>query len=211
MDKAKSISTLMHLSQVLEADEDGDNVFDKLYRSIIGTLLYHIASRPDIQLSVRICARFQSNLKQPCFNTIKRILRHLVGITNLGLQYKKGTICAVTSYCDVDFARNKVAEAKYIFIANCYAQILWIKHQLEDFNLRYTKIPIMYDNISAINLTKNPIQHSRSKHMDIKHHFLRDHVQKGDIKLIFVNTEDQIADISTKPQLNIVYVILRTF
>ena len=70
---------------------------------------------------------------------------------------------------------------------------MWIKHQLEDFNLRYTKIPILCDNTSAINLAENPIQHSRTKHIDIKYHFIRDYVQKGDIELSFVNTVDQIA------------------
>ena len=81
------------------------------------------------------------------------------------------------------------AEAVYVSAANCSTQILWIKQQLEDFNLRYTKIPILCDNTSAINLTKNPIQHSRSKHIDIKHHFIRDHVKKGDIELSFINTK----------------------
>ena len=61
------------------------------------------------------------------------------------------------------------------------------------------KIPILCDNTSAINLAKNPIQHSRSKHIDIKHHFTKDHVQKEDIELSFVNTKDQIANIFTKP------------
>ena len=90
-------------------------------------------------------------------------------------------------------------KAEYVSAVNCCTQILWIKHQLEDFNLRYTKIPILCDNTSAINLVKNPIQHSRSKNIDIKHHFIRDHVQKRDIELGFINTEDQIADIFTKP------------
>ena len=90
-------------------------------------------------------------------------------------------------------------KAEYVSAANCCDQILWIKHQLEDFNLRHTKIPILCDNTSEINLAKNPIQHSRSKHIDIKHHFIRDHIQKGDIKLCFINTKDQIADIFTKP------------
>ena len=89
-------------------------------------------------------------------------------------------------------------KVEYVSVANCCAQILWIKYQLEDFNLRYTKIPILCDNTSAINLAKNLIQHSRSKHIDIKHHFIRYHVQKGDIELSFVNTKDQIADIFTK-------------
>ena len=64
MDKAKSISTPMHPSQVLEVDEDGEKVSDKLYRGMICSLLYLIASRPDLQLSVGICSRFQSSPKQ---------------------------------------------------------------------------------------------------------------------------------------------------
>ena len=64
--------------------------------------------------------------------------------------------------------------------------------------MRYTKIPVLCDNTSATNLAKNPIQHSRSKHIDIKHHFIRDDIQKGDIELSFVNIEDQIADIFLK-------------
>ena len=56
----------------------------------------------------------------------------------------------------------------------------------------------MCDNTSAINLSKNPIQHSRTKHIEIRHHFLRDHTQKGDIVLQFIPTENQLADIFTK-------------
>ena len=108
MDKAKSISTSMHPFQVLEANKDGDKVFDKLYQGMIGSLLYLTASRPDIQLSVGICFRFQSNPKQSHLNAIKKILRHLVGTTNLGLWYEKGTFCDVIGYCDADFARDRV-------------------------------------------------------------------------------------------------------
>ena len=78
MDKAKSISTPMHPFQVLEANKDGDKVSDKLYQGMISSLLYLTVSRPDIQLSVGICARFQFNLKQSHLNAVKRILRYLV-------------------------------------------------------------------------------------------------------------------------------------
>ena len=60
-----------------------------------------------------------------------------------------------------------------------------------------SKIPILCDNTSAINISKNPIQNSRTKHIDIKHHFIRDHVLKGDIELEFVSTSEQLADILT--------------
>ena len=63
----------------------------------------------------------------------------------------------------------------------------------------FENIPIMCDNTSAINLSRNPIQHSRTKHIEIRYHFIRDHVQKGDIKLDFVKSEMQLADIFTKP------------
>ena len=91
------------------------------------------------------------------------------------------------------------AEAEYVAAGNCVAQILWIRQQLRDFGLDYKEVPIKCDNTSVINLTKNPIQHSRTKHINIKHHFIRDHALKGDINLEFVCTKEQLADILTKP------------
>ena len=76
---------------------------------------------------------------------------------------------------------------------------MWVRNQLENYSLRYTSVPIYCDNTSVINLSKNPIQHSRSKHIEIKHHFIRDHVQKKNIALSFVDAKNQLADIFTKP------------
>ncbi|KAG8650820.1 hypothetical protein MANES_07G073615v8 [Manihot esculenta] len=91
------------------------------------------------------------------------------------------------------------AEAEYVAAGLCCSQILWIKQQLRDFEVSLDHIPIKCDNTSAINLTKNPIQHSRTKHIDIRPHFIRDHVLNGDIVLEFVDTNNQLADIFTKP------------
>ena len=76
---------------------------------------------------------------------------------------------------------------------------MWIEQQLIDFKIKISKIPIKCDNTSAINISKNPIQHSRTKHIDIKHHFTRGHIFKGDIKLEFVYTTDHFVDTLTKP------------
>ena len=99
--------------------------------------------------------------------------------------------------------QNSVAlsttEAEYIAAGSCCAQILWMKQTLKDFDVDFECIPIKCDNTSAINLSKNPILHSRAKHIDIRHHFLRDHIQRGEIVLDFVSTEFQLADIFTKP------------
>ena len=91
------------------------------------------------------------------------------------------------------------AEAEYISAGSCCAQILWMKQQLSDYGIILDRIPIKCDNTSAINLSKNPVQHSRTKHIEIRHHFLRDHVLKGDCVLEFVDTKNQLADIFTKP------------
>jgi len=80
---------------------------------------------------------------------------------------------------------------------------------LEDYSLRYTDVPILCDNTSANNLSKNPIQHSRSKHIEVKHYFIRDHVQKKDIPLSFVDIENQLADIFTKPLVEYRFNFLR--
>ena len=91
------------------------------------------------------------------------------------------------------------AEVEYIAAGLGCAQVLWMKQTLSDFGLTYSHVPIKCDNTSAISISKNLVQHSRTKHIEIRHHFLRDHAQKGDITLDFVRTEDQLADIFTKP------------
>ena len=113
---------------------------------------------------------------------------HLIGSSLVSWFSKKQNCVALST-----------AEAEYIAAGSCCAQILWMKQQLSDFGLNLTKIPIKCDNTSAINLTKNPVLHSRTKHIEIRHHFLRDHVQKGDCTIEFVQTSEQLADIFTKP------------
>ena len=91
------------------------------------------------------------------------------------------------------------AEPEYIATGLGCAQVLWMKQTLNDFGLRFHHVPIMCDNTSAISISKNPVQHYRTKDIEIRHHFLRDHVEKGDITFEFIRTEDQLADIFTKP------------
>ena len=91
------------------------------------------------------------------------------------------------------------AEGEYIAAGACCFQILWILQQLWDLGIDLKGIPIKCDNTSAICITKNPVQHSRTKHIEVRHHFIRDHVEKGHITLSFISTENQLADIFTKP------------
>ncbi|WVZ71050.1 hypothetical protein U9M48_019676 [Paspalum notatum var. saurae] len=90
-------------------------------------------------------------------------------------------------------------EAGYIAAASCCSQLLWMKATLNDFGLRFEKIPLLVDSTSAISVAKNPVLHSRTKHIDVRFHFLRDHYEKEDIDLVHIASENQLADIFTKP------------
>ncbi|GJX23262.1 retrovirus-related pol polyprotein from transposon TNT 1-94 [Tanacetum coccineum] len=89
-------------------------------------------------------------------------------------------------------------EAEYIAMSGCYAQILWMRSQLKDYGFEFNKIPLYCDNKSAIALCCNNVQHSRSKHIDIRHHFIREQVENRVVELYFVETNYQLADILTK-------------
>ncbi|GJX53591.1 hypothetical protein Tco_0281960 [Tanacetum coccineum] len=91
------------------------------------------------------------------------------------------------------------AKAEYVAAAGCCAQVLWIKSQLAKYDVLYDKVPIFCDNTSAIAISNNLVLHSRTKYIDIRYHFIRDQILKGDIELHFVPNDLQLADIFTKP------------
>ena len=113
---------------------------------------------------------------------------HFIGSTLVSWHSKKQNNVALS-----------IVEAEYISAGSCCAQIIRMKQPLSDYGILLDYIPIRCDNTSAINISKNPVQHSRTKHIEIRHHFLRDHVQKGDCVLEFVDTKNQLVDIFTKP------------
>ncbi|GKA95564.1 hypothetical protein Tco_0817602 [Tanacetum coccineum] len=90
------------------------------------------------------------------------------------------------------------AKAEYVFLFACCAQVIWMRTQLLYYGFRYHKIPIYCDSKSAIVVSCNPVQHSRTKHIHIRYHFIKEHVEKGTIELYFVGTEYQLADLFTK-------------
>lgn len=90
-------------------------------------------------------------------------------------------------------------EVEYIGVRNCCAQIFWMKQQLEEFDIFLNNVPLKCDNTSAINFTRNPILHCRTKHIEIRHHFLKDHINKGNFINEYVDIKHQLDDIFTKP------------
>ncbi|GJS42659.1 retrovirus-related pol polyprotein from transposon TNT 1-94 [Tanacetum coccineum] len=99
----------------------------------------------------------------------------------------------------MEAARTMLIFAKApLFLSGCCAQILWMRSQLRDYGFAFNKIPMYCDNQSAIALCCNSVQHSRSKHIDIRHHFIKEQVERKVVELYFVETKYQLADIFTK-------------
>jgi hypothetical protein len=92
-----------------------------------------------------------------------------------------------------------MAEAEYVAAGSCCAQLLWMRQTRKDYDYTMNHISLLYDNESAIKITYNPCQHYRTKHIDIRYHFLRDHAIKGNIVISHVGINDQLIDIFTKP------------
>jgi hypothetical protein len=102
-----------------------------------------------------------------------------------------------------------ITEAKYIVVGSCCTQILYFKQSLVDYNIKLCSVLLLSDNESAVKIVKNPVLHSRIKHIDIRHHFLREKEANGDIALQSVRSEEQLADIFTKPLNERIFVRLR--
>ncbi|GJZ03780.1 copia protein [Tanacetum coccineum] len=90
------------------------------------------------------------------------------------------------------------AKAKYVSLSACCAQVMWMQTQLTDYGFHFKKILIYCDSKSAIAISCNPVQHSRTKHIDVRYHFIKEHVEKGMIELYFVKRDYQLADLFTK-------------
>jgi len=90
------------------------------------------------------------------------------------------------------------AEAEYIAVGSCCSQLVWMKQMLKEYNVEEDVLALYCDNLSAINISKNPIQHRRTKHIDIRHHFIKVLVEEKVVTLEHVDIEEQLTDIFTK-------------
>nr|GEU41220.1 retrovirus-related Pol polyprotein from transposon TNT 1-94 [Tanacetum cinerariifolium] len=107
----------------------------------------------------------------------------------------------LTGFSDADYARCKdtfKSTFEYVSLSACCAQVLWMRTQLTDYGFHLNKIPNYCDSKSAIAISYNPVQHSRTKHITVCYHFIKEHIEKGTIELYFVKTDYQLADLFTK-------------
>ncbi|KAK4387768.1 Retrovirus-related Pol polyprotein from transposon RE2 [Sesamum angolense] len=230
MESCKTVITPLVTGEKYQK-EDGSQKFDgSIYRSLIGSLLYLTATRPDIMFATSLLSRFMQSPSQVHYAAAKRILRYLRGTKDFGIWYKSTNDAKLVGYTDSDWAGSvddmkstsgytfslgsgifswaskkqatvaqSSAEAEYIAAAATSNQAIWLRRILEDIGEKQEEPTTIYcDNKSAIAITKNPVQHSRTKHIDIKYHSLREATTRGEIELKYCNTEEQLADIFTK-------------
>nr|GEV18377.1 retrovirus-related Pol polyprotein from transposon TNT 1-94 [Tanacetum cinerariifolium] len=118
--------------------------------------------------------------------------------TSRGIQFLGDKLVSWSSKKQ-DCTTMSTAEAEYVSLSACCAQVIWMRTQLLDYGFRYNKIPIYCDLKSAIAISCNPVQYSRTKHVNIRYHFIKEHVEKGTIELYFIGREYELADLFTKP------------
>nr|GFB24019.1 hypothetical protein [Tanacetum cinerariifolium] len=201
----------------LDTDLSGTPIDQTKYNSKVGALMYLIASRPDIMHATCYCARYQAQPTEKHLNAVKRIFRYLKDTIYMGLWYPKDTGFELASFPDSDHAgcldSRKITsgEAEYVSLCACCAQILWMRTQLTDYGFHLDKIPMYCDSKETIAISCNPVQHSRTKHIDVRYHFIKEKVKMGIVELLFVRTEYQLAELFTKalPEERFKYLVRR--
>ncbi|GJV19412.1 retrovirus-related pol polyprotein from transposon TNT 1-94 [Tanacetum coccineum] len=130
--------------------------------------------------------------------------------TSGGLKFLGGKLVSWSSKKQ-DCTAMSTAEAEYVSLSACSAQVIWMRTQLLDYGYKYNQTPMYYDSKSAIAISCNPVQHSKTKHIDIRYHFIKEHVEKGTVEIYFVGTEYQLADLFTKalPKERFEYLVHR--
>nr|GEW64257.1 ribonuclease H-like domain-containing protein [Tanacetum cinerariifolium] len=190
MDNGQSIGTPMSTKPKLDTDLSRNPVDQTDYRSKIGSLMV-------LDLTV-----FSDADHAGCIDTRKS--------TSGGIQFLGGKLVSWMSKKQNCTAMSS-AKAEYVALSASCAQVMWMRTQLQDYGFNYNKIPVYWDSQSAIAISCNPVQHSRTKHIHTRYHFIKEHVENGISELYFVRTEYQLVDMFTKalPEDRFKYLVRR--
>ncbi|GJY72003.1 putative ribonuclease H-like domain-containing protein [Tanacetum coccineum] len=193
----KTASILIESQKPLVKDEEASDVDVHLYRSMIGSLMYLTASRPDIMFAVCACSRVSSFDLEAYSDSdyaganLDRKSKiggcQFLGRRLISWQCKKQTIVATST-----------TETEYVAAANYCGQVLWIQNQMLDYGFNFMNTKIYIDNESTICIVKNPVYHSKTKHIAIRHHFTRDAYEKKLIQVLKIHIDNNVADLLTK-------------
>nr|GEX49023.1 hypothetical protein [Tanacetum cinerariifolium] len=231
----KITPTPMNINEKFGIDDGIGLTDAKIYRSLVDRLIYVTHSRPDVAYSVGVLSKYMHNPSKTHFGAAKRVLRYLAGTKDHGVWFRRHEKFILKGYCDSDWAgsiedrrstsgycflfgttvvswRSKKqatvalssTEAEYVSATESACQAVWLRRILADMGqVQVEATNIMCDNIFM--LARNPILHGRTKHMEIKHHYIRELIAKGEVRLESYRTNEQVADLLTKalPQVKL--------
>ncbi|GKF05279.1 hypothetical protein Tco_0035947 [Tanacetum coccineum] len=149
--------------------------------------------------AVCACARFQVTPKTSHLHAVKMIFRYLKGQPKLGLWYPKDSPFDLEASSDSDYARASLdRKSTTKRLSTSWQEVLWIQNQMLDYEFNFMNTKIYIDNESTICIVKNLAFHSKTKHIEIRHHFIRDSYEKKLIQVIKIHIDHNVADLLTK-------------
>ncbi|KAH9687674.1 hypothetical protein KPL70_014852 [Citrus sinensis] len=183
--------------QCLQTEAEKQDMASVPYANAVGCLMYAmVLTRPDIAHAVSVVSRYMAQPGEDHWKAVKWILRYLNGTVNWGLMYGK------TEASDEATLQSVVAlsttEAEYTATTEAVKEALWLKGLVTELGLNQKSVLVYCDSSSAIHLSKNPAHHEKTKHIDIKLHFIRNEVSRGAVKMVKIHTDENPADAFTK-------------
>jgi hypothetical protein len=227
--ECKSMITPMEAKLKLMVDTSSDLIDATLYKQIIGLLMYLTNTRPDICFEVNTLSQFLVQPRRVHLVAAKHVMRYLKGTMDYGLRYDGDftligytdadwagsvTDAKITSRCCFNLGSAMISwqsrkqssislstvEAEFIAACSASCKAIRLRKLLTClFDLEMRETMILCDNQSCIKMTENPVFHDRSKHIESRYHFIHDMVQRGDLKLQYISTDEQVVDVLTKP------------
>ena len=198
-----------------------------MYQRLVDRLIYLAHTRPNIAYSVSVISQFMHDPSEPHLQTAYKVLNYLKGNPEKGILFKKNDTLALEAYTDADCAGSIVdrrsttgyctflggnlvtwrskkqngvarssAESEFRIIAQGLCELLWLKIILDDLRIKWNEL--YCNNKSAINIAHNPIQHDRTKNIEVDRHFIEEKLEEGIVCMSYVPSEHQLVDILTK-------------
>ncbi|CAA7399927.1 unnamed protein product [Spirodela intermedia] len=197
----KPANTPIDPNQKLCMADEENSINREMYQRLIGRPLYLTHTRPDISYQVSILSQFTHQPKECHLHAAYRVLHYLKGTPTKGVLFKRSgkqpPVILLLKKQNV-VARSR-AEAEIRALAQGICELLWVKNLLDELQIPlFSPLTIYCDNKSAINLVHNPVQHNRTKHVEIDRHFIKEKLEANVICISYIPTNKQLADMLTK-------------
>nr|GEW24200.1 retrovirus-related Pol polyprotein from transposon TNT 1-94 [Tanacetum cinerariifolium] len=172
-----------------------------LYANVVGSLMYvMICTRLDISHVVGMVSRYMHNPGKGHWQAVKWILRYIHNTVDVGLVFKHGSSRWVAGYCDSEYSITALSttKAEYMAMTKAVKEAIWLQGLLGKLGIKQKFVTMHSDSHSAIHLAKNQVYHARTKHIDVRYHFIREIREEGEVKIQKAHTSKNPADMLTK-------------